>query len=363
MKNKFNNLKSIMHRISQYSGNSELCKNVKPGVPKECVFCGSRPESKTKEHVLPKWLIEYTGDKKREIDLHVSTSLWEQKKQTLAFDNLVFPACEECNNSFSVMEQEVQKIFYNLSDGLKINNDEAEILLDWFDKIRVGMWLGGLMWSSNWMGIAPNYRIVKRNGLTDRIIYIGCSQEKASGLNFSNITDPIFMGNPQFFLMRVNNHSFLSLSGVGIAGGAMGLPRLKTVKCEGVDYHCEIKKPKNEKYTENWPATANSFSVLSQAMYGDSLLDEKENGELFWDNIFDKKKSKVGLMKDGQFKFLSQEKECVLSDKFESFHQMLQKSTQLFDRLRTYTTKKIPNSPDRYARLWTSFYKEYANIS
>jgi hypothetical protein len=26
-----------------------------------CVFCGERPQSKTKEHVIPKWLIEMTG--------------------------------------------------------------------------------------------------------------------------------------------------------------------------------------------------------------------------------------------------------------------------------------------------------------
>ncbi|HDR2534145.1 TPA: hypothetical protein QCI12_004383 [Enterobacter roggenkampii] len=34
-------------------------------VVKKCIFCGDKPENKNKEHVIPKWLIEMTGDKKR----------------------------------------------------------------------------------------------------------------------------------------------------------------------------------------------------------------------------------------------------------------------------------------------------------
>ncbi|QJB40178.1 hypothetical protein HF324_20870 [Chitinophaga oryzae] len=32
---------------------------------KYCIFCGEQPQSKTKEHIIPKWLIEMTGDPNR----------------------------------------------------------------------------------------------------------------------------------------------------------------------------------------------------------------------------------------------------------------------------------------------------------
>ncbi len=36
---------------------------------KFCVFCGSKPESKNKEHILPQWLIKMRDDPNREIYL------------------------------------------------------------------------------------------------------------------------------------------------------------------------------------------------------------------------------------------------------------------------------------------------------
>ena len=29
---------------------------------KFCVFCGNKPKGKNNEHIIPKWLIEFTGD-------------------------------------------------------------------------------------------------------------------------------------------------------------------------------------------------------------------------------------------------------------------------------------------------------------
>ncbi|MDH4201627.1 MAG: hypothetical protein OEV87_01900 [Phycisphaerae bacterium] len=351
----------ILHQIQTFPLNEDASEDKMPGTPKECVFCGLKPNNKTKEHVLPQWLLEFTGDKKREITLNVYTPEAGMKQHTLAFDNLVFPACDTCNNNFSHLEDKVKIIFQKVNTGLKINAEEAEKLLDWFDKIRVGMWLGGLMWSKNWMGIAPNYRIQERNGLTDRVLYIGHTNEQAKGLNFSNITDVIFMGNPLFLFLRVNNLSFLNLVGLGIAAGSMGLPKIKPIKREGKMYEYEVKKPKNENYKENWPATAKSFSILSQAIYNDALKDQVENDEFYWKNITNKTKSKIGLQKDGQFSFMGDEEESILSDSIQTFNLMLKKSEILYRKLRMYTVKNITNSVNPYERLWTRFYREFAS--
>ena len=47
---------------------------------KRCIFCGKVPETKTKEHVIPQWLINMTGDPKR--NLHLGSpglpSFWDK---------------------------------------------------------------------------------------------------------------------------------------------------------------------------------------------------------------------------------------------------------------------------------------------
>jgi hypothetical protein len=38
-------------------------------VNKVCVFCGEKPTNKTKEHIIPEWLIELTGDINRDFTI------------------------------------------------------------------------------------------------------------------------------------------------------------------------------------------------------------------------------------------------------------------------------------------------------
>jgi hypothetical protein len=36
---------------------------------KFCVFCGKKPQSKNREHIIPQWLIALTGDPNRDVYL------------------------------------------------------------------------------------------------------------------------------------------------------------------------------------------------------------------------------------------------------------------------------------------------------
>ena len=77
-----------------------------PSNPKTCVFCGNPPDNKTKEHVVPRWLIELTGDPKRTWNLGVRYGEEDgaKRERKFAADQFQFPACEACNSIYSDLE-------------------------------------------------------------------------------------------------------------------------------------------------------------------------------------------------------------------------------------------------------------------
>jgi len=110
---------------------------------KFCVFCGERPISKTLEHVLPQWLIKLTGDPDRKANFGPNISTGQVMQ--FAFDQLKFPACSECNQKFSKLESDTQKIISSLVSGEPLDSGSFCTLFTWFDKVRVGLWLGYML--------------------------------------------------------------------------------------------------------------------------------------------------------------------------------------------------------------------------
>src|SRR4051812_36563187 len=81
-------------------------------VAKQCVFCGLHPAERTKEHVLPLWLIELTGDPKREADFQ----LWNVTRK-FSYDQFTARACKECNNEWGKLESQVKPVIEGLVAG------------------------------------------------------------------------------------------------------------------------------------------------------------------------------------------------------------------------------------------------------
>jgi hypothetical protein len=91
-----------------------------------CVFCNSS-SSITKEHVLPKWLVEN--------DLN-STMTSSVNKQTLIYQKAVVPACSECNNSIlAFIEKYIIKVIYNIDALDDCNNEDAFNIIRWLEII------------------------------------------------------------------------------------------------------------------------------------------------------------------------------------------------------------------------------------
>jgi hypothetical protein len=104
---------------------------------KLCVFCGSAPESKTREHVIPQWLIKLTGDPKRKANFHIDWKKNPPGIRQFAFDQFTFPACDTCNSNFAKLEGAAHEIVTALLAGGELAETDFHLLLDWLDKVRV----------------------------------------------------------------------------------------------------------------------------------------------------------------------------------------------------------------------------------
>lgn len=101
---------------------------------KKCVFCGKEVKSKSKEHVIPQWLIKHTNRTDKLIYINPNITAFK-------YMSFTFPAC---NEKYSKLESATKPVLLNLMDGRAVTPEQIDILLDWFNKVRIGLWLGQL---------------------------------------------------------------------------------------------------------------------------------------------------------------------------------------------------------------------------
>jgi len=190
------------------------------------VFCGKKPKGKNNEHIIPRWLIEFTGDPNRVVQIgpiwNVKTSTLELKE--FAFDQFQFPACETCNQKYSNLEIKAKDVVQRLIGEKALSSEDFIILLDWMDKIRVGLWLAFNYLQKNISDVEPNYHISKRIGTKDRAIFLYKSDSKETGITFSGANTPAFQYYPVCFNLRINQFCLFNLSTDFVVSKYLGLP-------------------------------------------------------------------------------------------------------------------------------------------
>jgi len=194
-----------------------------------CVFCGESPEEKNKEHVLPAWLIELTGDPKRiavfGIDFNRDFTI-----RKFSFDAFVFPACTACNSAFGQLEQSVKQVIVKMVAHQPLSANDLILLLDWLDKVRVGLWLGYPYLNKNLLGIKPRFHIESRIGRADRMATILHLDDADDGLTF---VGPEFMSyqlSPTCFGLRINGVCIINASGISLCSRRLGFPYLQPLR-------------------------------------------------------------------------------------------------------------------------------------
>lgn len=200
---------------------------------KFCVFCGEKPESKTKEHVIPRWLIEHTGAPERLANFGFD---FETKKfRQFAYDSFVFPACSDCNEHFSKLEGDTQKIVIKLLNEKSIESEEWSLLLAWFDKVRIGLWLGFLYLNNNQDAISPKFHINSRLNQADRMLLIYKLDSDGEGVGFSGVGYPPFDFVPSCIGLRINQYYFVNVSMQFLFSRRLGLPYPNELMIENDD--------------------------------------------------------------------------------------------------------------------------------
>jgi hypothetical protein len=189
---------------------------------KLCVFCGEEPVSKNMEHVIPLWLIKYTGDPGRKVPLGID---WNTGKlREYSFDQLEFPACGTCNSKFSALESQAKNVILNILDEQCLSTDALSIFLSWLDKVRIGLWLGFLFLNKNIFGIDPHFYIASRLDRADRMVLIYKSSDTQKGVQFTGVGTPLFDHCPSCFGITINQFSFINISSDFLFSRRLGLP-------------------------------------------------------------------------------------------------------------------------------------------
>jgi hypothetical protein len=192
---------------------------------KFCVFCGEKPKGKNKEHVIPYWLLELTGRPTRSVALGLD---WRNPKSGLvrrfSYSSFTFPACGTCNGEFSDLEGRAKQVILAMLAGQPVGAANLDTLLDWLDKIRVGLWLGLLYLNGNMHNIRPQFYIKQRMAAYDRLVVIYRDDDPAQGVMWAGADSPIFHIMPSCMSLVINTlHLFNASSGFLLAS-RMGFP-------------------------------------------------------------------------------------------------------------------------------------------
>ncbi|MBR5904738.1 MAG: hypothetical protein IKZ49_04385 [Alphaproteobacteria bacterium] len=208
---------------------------------KFCIFCGKKPKDKNLEHVIPQWLIRMTGREHSDV-----YSLYHEHDKHISFLQFKFPACTECNSKYADLEGKIKAIMEKVLSGQSVNGAEANLLMDWFDKIRVGMWLTAMFFDKNLkQDIQPHFFIDSRVVKEDRMLSIRkvCETDANKGIYIGGTQTPLFTYCPSAFTMRINNYYFVNASTHNLVSPRIGFPFVSNMKIRDTNdgsFFCDI---------------------------------------------------------------------------------------------------------------------------
>jgi hypothetical protein len=177
---------------------------------RRCLFCGESftGQGHNFEHVIPRWLVREADLSKRTAPIDFPT-----RKFSAAMSRWGGRACETCNNRSSHLEGQARIAYGKLRDGDALTQADGRSLLDWLDKVRVGLWLWSVDVGKDDYGIIPKFRINERMAHKDRILLAAKYPPGApmKGLDIRGATES-FMWSPSAIGFLINNIVLISVS-------------------------------------------------------------------------------------------------------------------------------------------------------
>lgn len=191
---------------------------------KFCVFCGNKPQDKNLEHIIPQWLIKMTGRERKDVFVN-----FPESEKHINFMNYKFPACTKCNSKYAELEAKVRPIMIDVLDNKPISGFQASLLMDWFDKVRVGLWLSRLYLEDEMKyEITPHFYIDSRVAQTDRMlsIYRINMHNNEKGISFIGTTSELFTYFPSAFILLINDVCFVNAATHNLVSPRVGFPTM-----------------------------------------------------------------------------------------------------------------------------------------
>lgn len=190
---------------------------------KSCIFCGKPPSLKTKEHVIPRWLLSLTGDPNRIANFGPKFDEPGEVRQ-FAYDSFHFPACKRCNDYGAQLEGRAAPLISALLDDSSLNGHQLSTLLDWLDKVRVGLWLAHSMLGKNIAKVRPQFYIQDRIRLMDRALIVYRGSPTLPPLAFAGTFGPTFQYSPVAFYLRIKHVTLVNVSFNSLCAPTLGFP-------------------------------------------------------------------------------------------------------------------------------------------
>lgn len=225
--------------------------------------------------------MKLTGDPKRTISVGFKKNFEKGfENRFFALDQLTFPACEACNTKYADLESSVKGIVEKLLAGSGLTGFEISKLLDWLDKVRVGLWLGFNQLDKNYANVDPNFHIDTRIGQFDRLLFVEKTDSERSRLNFGGVDTFSFALTPSAFLLIINNLYLTNVSYMFFLSRRLGfpypssismVPQSAHVKCDFAPGLGRIMKPVVRR-----PISEKGICFY-QPMYAGGLFREEPN--------------------------------------------------------------------------------------
>lgn len=189
-----------------------------------CIFCGTelRKAARSKEHIIPMWLLSFTGDPHRKIRIEFDPDTGADIIRPAS--TFHFPACPNCNKRYGEgLEAKAHRTVVALSRRRCLSVSDCYCLLDWLDKVRVGLWLGYHALHKDIF--EPRFRIDGRLGKKDRVAIVSVDpNDQFKGFSVGGCDNNVFRTAQTGVYLRINNIRILTVSSDVLIGRLAGLP-------------------------------------------------------------------------------------------------------------------------------------------
>jgi hypothetical protein len=211
------------------------------------------------------WLLELTGDPHRKIRIEFDPDTGADIVRPAS--TFHFPACKTCNERYGEgLEARAQRIVIELSRRQSLAVGQCYVLLDWLDKVRVGLWLGYNALHKDI--IEPHFRIDGRVAKKDRVAIISVDPNDGfKGFNVGGCDNNVFRTTQAGIYLRINNVRILSVSSDLLIARLAGLPHATELFLSD-DYKAyAVLAPGDNQMSQDWKSfTTLGTTIIAQPM-------------------------------------------------------------------------------------------------